>query len=157
MNFAERAVLLPLYLPSERADAGAFVQLTCIVASGDLPLNFKWSFNSSTVDGDATSVSISRVSPQMSLLVLSAVTLDQAGNYTCHVSNQAGSASSSIHVKVNGNPRFNSTLFRSNSGDKNSPGICFLSSECCQLVDLSKQRGREQVQRAAFHNSNLID
>lgn len=106
VGFTERPALLPLYLPSDSVDSNTFVQLTCIVTAGDLPINFDWLFNGNpignvggSVDG---SLSVSRVSPQTSLLILSAVSLHQAGNYTCHVTNAAGYSSSSIQVKVNG-------------------------------------------------------
>ena len=182
LNFAERPVLIPLYLPSERADAGAFVQLTCIVASGDLPLSFQWSFNGNPLDTGDTSVAISRVSPQMSLLVLSAVSLGQAGNYTCHVSNQAGSTSSSIHVKVNGNHRltitnhhqsffylviyiffcFNCTNFRFKLAITTLQAFVSCSQyfplAVMKDIDKAKEKGRERKrERDLFQHSNLVD
>ncbi len=101
LSFAERPTLLPLYLPSESVDQGSYVQLTCIATAGDLPLDFRW-----TVDGRQVSEStVSRVSPQTSLLILNSVDLHQAGTYSCHVNNSAGRSSSSTQVKVNGKSR----------------------------------------------------
>ncbi len=94
-------MLLPLYLPHESVDQGSYVQLTCIVTAGDGPINFIWSFNGLSVS-NAQGVMITRVSPQTSLLILSAVDLNQAGQYNCDVTNTAGRSSSSIQVKVNG-------------------------------------------------------
>jgi hypothetical protein len=111
--FSERPTLLPLYLPSESVDQGSYVQLTCIATAGDLPLDFHWA-----VDGRRVPEStVSRVSPQTSLLILNSVGIHQAGNYSCHVNNSAGRSNSAIQVKVNGKlswrwcPLFNCVWF----------------------------------------------
>ena len=104
MCIAERPVLLPLYLPGESVDQGSYVQLTCIATAGDLPIDFHWSLDGRRLSD--SSALVNRVSPQTSLLILSAVALDQAGNYSCDVTNPAGRASSTIQVKVNGKNRF---------------------------------------------------
>ena len=104
MCVAERPVLLPLYLPGESVDQGSYVQLTCIATAGDLPIDFQWSLNGRRLS--ESSALVTRVSPQTSLLILSAVALDQAGNYSCDVTNPAGRASSTIQVKVNGKKRY---------------------------------------------------
>ena len=96
-------MLLPLYLPNESVDQGSYVQLTCIVTAGDGPIDFVWSLDGQPMrTGADPAVAVNRVSPQTSLLILSAVGLHQAGLYSCDVTNAAGRSSSSIQVKVNG-------------------------------------------------------
>ena len=118
----------------------------------------------------------------MSLLVLSAVSLGQAGNYTCHVSNQAGSTSSSIHVKVNGNHRltitnhhqsffylviyiffcFNCTNFRFKLAITTLQAFVSCSQyfplAVMKDIDKAKEKGRERKrERDLFQHSNLVD
>ena len=100
----EKPTLLPLILPYETVHVHTYVQLTCVVSAGDLPIDFTWLLNGRRLKTSAqlgyTSVVVSH---QTSLLIIANVGIDQAGNYTCLVNNSAGHASTSIQVKVNGN------------------------------------------------------
>jgi hypothetical protein len=76
---------------------------TCSVSAGDYPLEFSWFFNGEKlVVPNTQEVSIS-INKRRSWLEIDAVRAYHAGSYTCTVSNEAGGASHSTHLIVNGN------------------------------------------------------
>ena len=83
------------------------VSTTCSVTKGDLPLDIWWTFREidglnekklSTNDG----VVISRPNAKLSLLSIEAVKGRHRGNYTCIVSNKAGTIQYSAQLAING-------------------------------------------------------
>jgi len=87
--------------PSLDTSDGGFVQLTCIVVSGDLPIHFSWLLDGHSLTS-SDSVSIVNVAQQTGLLIMRQVTLEQAGKYTCRVNNSAGVSEVEAEVRVKG-------------------------------------------------------
>ncbi|KAF7271145.1 hypothetical protein GWI33_015951 [Rhynchophorus ferrugineus] len=93
-NFGET----PIYL-------GHTTQVTCLVSEGDTPLSITWIFNGAPL-GLSTNVNTMKVGQKASMLLIDAVSEDNAGNYTCHVSNAAGVAEHSATLNVHVPPRW---------------------------------------------------
>lgn len=74
----------------------------CLVPSGDLPIDFKWLFNSKpliSVDG----ISTAKMGKRRSVLTIESVNGRQAGNYTCQAENKAKHVNFTAELVVNGN------------------------------------------------------
>lgn len=57
----ELPVILPLSLSSEASNEGDYVQLTCVVTKGDLPIIFTWSLNEQPITNSlASTVDVGR-------------------------------------------------------------------------------------------------
>ena len=132
--FAEKPVLLPLFLPADSVDERSYVQLTCVASSGDLPMDFTWLLNGRKISvGQVAGVTSVAVSHQTSLLIIASVALDQAGNYTCRVANSAGQSSTSVQVKVNGKLNARQIL------NSNSLASCFFKN----VERFKEKKGRD--------------
>lgn len=87
-------LVLPHIVPFSFGDtaihSGQATQVTCLISEGDIPLEFTWSFEGSNANSLAE-IATTKVGTKGSLLFIDSVTEDQAGNYTCTVSNRAGS------------------------------------------------------------------
>lgn len=85
------------------ANSGESMSATCSVSAGDQPLEFSWFFNDEQLTlSHSHDVTIS-TSKRRSWLEIDAVGAHHAGTYTCSVSNEAGAASHSTVLVVNGN------------------------------------------------------
>lgn len=76
-------------------------QVTCLVASGDQPLDIWWTFeghNISVLPG----VTVTKVGSKTSLLLIDPVNGLHRGNYTCIVRNPAGSTNYTAGLRING-------------------------------------------------------
>ena len=86
---------------SDVVDEGNFGQLTCTVIKGDPPFSFQWSLHGDIVHTEP-GLSTSQIGGRISMLIISSVGHRHSGQYTCTVSNLAGSATVSTKLKVNG-------------------------------------------------------
>ena len=100
--FPEPPIIGPFSFPSEILDEGSFAQITCSVVQGDEPLRIKWSLHGDTISSDP-SITTTMIGSRTSILIISSVGYRHSGQYTCRVSNPAGSATYSANMKVNGN------------------------------------------------------
>lgn len=82
-------------------NAGEFANLQCIVSSGDLPLNIRWSYPGEEMGG-SSGVLAKKVADRVSMLMISVITARHAGEYICTAENAAGTASHSTVLTVNG-------------------------------------------------------
>ena len=98
---AEPPEILPLKFGKEVFDEGDFAQVTCIVTKGDFPLSIHWSINGDAVDS-VESIFISPVGSRASYLYIYPVSHKHRGFYSCHVTNEAGTASASAILRVKG-------------------------------------------------------
>lgn len=80
---------------------GQFVQVTCSVSDGDLPLTLEWYHNGKSLE-DYAEVTTSKIGKRTSVLVIESVSHGNAGNYTCLARNDAGSTSYIAELHVNG-------------------------------------------------------
>lgn len=74
---------------------------TCLVPSGDLPIDFKWLFNGKPLISH-DSVSTSKMGKRRSVLTIESVNGKHAGNYTCQASNKAEHVNLTANLIVNG-------------------------------------------------------
>lgn len=80
---------------------GETAQATCLVSSGDQPLEITWSFENNRIT-DSSSVSVSQVGRKTSLLLIDPVQAEHRGNYTCTVRNSAGVVNFTATLRING-------------------------------------------------------
>lgn len=100
LHFIELPLILPLSLSTESSNEGDYVQLTCIITKGDLPLKFDWFLENNLITNSlATTLNVGR---QTSLLIIQSVTSRHSGNYTCTATNSAGSSSQSAKLAIKG-------------------------------------------------------
>ena len=83
---------------------GDFVQVTCNVKRGDLPLKISWSLKGDAVSSEP-SITTTMVGPRTSFLMISSVSYRHSGEYTCRARNNAGTQFYSTTLKVNGTVR----------------------------------------------------
>lgn len=81
--------IVPFSFGESPINTGRTTQVTCLVSEGDVPLKFSWKFNQNPIDL-RTSLSTMKIGAKGSLLLIDAVNEENAGNYTCQVSNFAG-------------------------------------------------------------------
>lgn len=86
-------------------NAGEFANLQCIVPTGDLPLNIRWSYPGEEMGG-SSGVLAKKVADRVSMLMISVITARHAGEYVCTAENAAGTASHSTTLTVNGSGLF---------------------------------------------------
>ncbi|KAK6619885.1 hypothetical protein RUM44_006285 [Polyplax serrata] len=79
---------------------GDRISVQCVVVSGDLPLSFTWEKDGEPPP-ESDSFIVRRYDPFTSALIISAIASNHSGNYTCLVSNQAGTVSHTAPLSVN--------------------------------------------------------
>ena len=78
-------------------------QLSCFVAVGDNPVTISWVFHgpdSSTANQNG--VSVVKMGPRSSSLIIESLTAEHSGNYTCTARNPAGVANYTAEIEVDG-------------------------------------------------------
>ena len=87
---------------------GERVTITCTMAKGDVPLTIIWLKDGGVIaDADVKVLTFDHFN---SMRTIESLELKHVGNYTCQASNQAGSASHSQAVLVNGKHRVEISL-----------------------------------------------
>ena len=89
---------------------------------GDEPLSISWTFHGGQSRSDP-GILTSPIGSRGSMLVISSVGRDHNGNYTCSAKNEAGSASQTAVLRVNGN--------HSHRGSREGTDII---DSCCLLL-----------------------
>ena len=82
-------------------DEGEFGTLVCIVVKGDAPFSFAWSMQGEIVHSEP-GLTTNQIGGRTSMLTINSIGHRHSGLYTCTVSNDAGQASESAELKVNG-------------------------------------------------------
>ncbi|VEN53575.1 unnamed protein product [Callosobruchus maculatus] len=95
--------IVPFSFGDQVVNAGQATQATCLVSEGDLPLKITWSYDGNAADASFTTI---KISPKASLLLIDAASETQAGNYSCTVTNAAGSVSFTASLDVYVPPRW---------------------------------------------------
>ncbi|CAG9840564.1 unnamed protein product [Diabrotica balteata] len=93
--------ITPFYFEDNPVHSGQYVQVSCSVTEGDLPIKIDWELNNDMVH-NIPEISITPVGKRTSSLEIEAVTYKHAGNYTCIATNTAGIATFRTELHVNG-------------------------------------------------------
>ena len=86
----------------EPVNAGDVASVTCAVTKGDFPIEIEWFFQNQPVDKKRQDIVISKFGKRGKQLSIEAVGASHAGEYTCVVSNIAGTTTRSAVLDVNG-------------------------------------------------------
>ena len=78
-----------------------FVQVTCNVRRGDLPLSISWSLEGDTISSEPA-ITTTMIGTRTSILMISSVGYRHSGKYACIAKNNAGMTFESTRLKVNG-------------------------------------------------------
>uniref|UniRef100_A0A8D8TNX5 Down syndrome cell adhesion molecule-like protein Dscam2 n=2 Tax=Cacopsylla melanoneura TaxID=428564 RepID=A0A8D8TNX5_9HEMI len=90
----------------EPMEAGEPSAVNCLILSGDQPMNISWLFNAAPIPPSMSDISVSQSNKKLSMLSILAVTHEHVGNYSCVVSNVAGTSVMSASLLVNVPPRW---------------------------------------------------
>lgn len=82
-------------------NAGEFLQVTCTVKEGDLPITIKWLLNDKELEL-YPEMSTMPAGRRGSILSIESISHAHAGKYTCVAKNPAGEADYSAELNVNG-------------------------------------------------------
>ncbi|KAK6620957.1 hypothetical protein RUM43_011256 [Polyplax serrata] len=96
--------ILPFDFGTRPMSPGETAQVTCLVSSGDQPLDITWSFegrNISTLSG----VSVSKFGSKASILLIDSVDAIHKGSYSCTVRNPAGRVNFTAVLRINVLPK----------------------------------------------------
>ena len=93
--------IAPLSFGRDIMDEGSFGQLLCTVLTGDAPFTFSWSLQGAKVSSEA-GLTTSQLGQRASLLMIERVGHRHSGTYRCKVTNEAGHATATTELKVNG-------------------------------------------------------
>ena len=94
--------ILPFSFGQDVVNQGQLGQLVCTVVDGDEPLTITWSLHGEDLSS-GPDLTTSQLGSRTSMLMISSVTYRHSGKYTCTARNEAGSASHSVELRVNGN------------------------------------------------------
>jgi len=98
---AEPPVVVPISFGKDVFNEGSFAQTMCMVTEGDEPLKIRWSFHGASISSEL-GIDTQNIGSRTSILIVKSVGHKHNGNYTCRVSNAAGSISSTTQLRVNG-------------------------------------------------------
>lgn len=93
--------ITPFYFENNPLHSGQYVQVTCVVAEGDLPIQISWSLNGKNI-ADYQEITTSKTGRRSSFLAIESVSHENAGNYTCKAKNKAGESEYVTQLYVNG-------------------------------------------------------
>lgn len=94
------ALQKPLMIPSELR-LGERADVICTLRRGDLPVTFKWFFNGREIRGEELG-KVASYDVRSSVYVMDKLRAENVGNYTCMVTNNAGSDTASGQLLVEG-------------------------------------------------------
>lgn len=165
---------MPFLFPNNLLSEGMRSAVSCQVLAGNLPLTFAWDRNGAAIDnynsnGNDEDVTVRSGDEYSSTLVIERLDFRHRGNYTCTVSNPAGSSSHTAELTVKVPPKWTrepqdvravegqdvllpclvegfpapSTLWTKESGGFGQPALSLSSSQfkngSLLLSDVSKQ------------------
>ena len=91
-------------------NAGDVVSVLCIITKGDYPMEIEWMFQNEPLNKNRDDIIVSSSGKRGKQLTIESVGAAHAGEYTCVVSNIAGSTTRSAVLDVNGTVYFSEML-----------------------------------------------
>ena len=100
-NLLEPPRIVPFTFGRDIFDEGEYAQVSCVVSSGDLPLQITWSLQGVSVQGGSEiGISTAPMGLRASFLSIQSVSSQHSGMYTCTARNSAGNSSYSTTLIV---------------------------------------------------------
>lgn len=87
---------------SEASNPGDTQAIQCITTKGDVPITFEWLLNGRRIANNENKISITKVSPRISTLIIESISRSHHGEFKCIASNAAGQSEQSTELFVNG-------------------------------------------------------
>ena len=97
----EPPLIAPFSFGTESVNEGDFVQVTCNVMRGEMPLSISWSLEGDVISSEPA-ITTTMIGTRTSILMISSVGYRHSGKYTCIAKNSAGISFESTELKVNG-------------------------------------------------------
>jgi len=95
--------IAPFSFGDSALDAGASIQVGCVVSFGDLPLTISWSFHGvESSKRTQTDITTMKLGTRGSVLMIESINLENSGLYTCTAKNAVGTANYTAELIVNG-------------------------------------------------------
>lgn len=101
MKISEPPLIAPFSFGTESVNEGDFVQVTCNVMRGQIPISISWSLEGDVISSEP-SITTTMIGSRTSILMISSVGYRHSGKYTCIAKNNAGTTFQSTKLKVNG-------------------------------------------------------
>lgn len=93
---------MPFTFGEETLNYGESVGVQCMVNKGDIPIDIRWTINSSPIVSNENSFTITKLNSRTSSLNIEYLDALHRGTYKCVASNKAGIADQSAVLEVNG-------------------------------------------------------
>ncbi|XP_060838237.1 cell adhesion molecule Dscam2 isoform X8 [Rhopalosiphum padi] len=97
--------MTPFTFGDDIPEAGETISIQCTVSSGDIPIEFAWTFNGKSTS-DLANVFVSKIGRRVSSLTVESLTEKNVGNYSCLARNMAGETGHTASLYVNVPPRW---------------------------------------------------
>ncbi|XP_022176409.1 Down syndrome cell adhesion molecule-like protein Dscam2 isoform X50 [Myzus persicae] len=97
--------MTPFSFGDDIPEAGETISIQCTVSSGDIPIEFSWTFNGKSTS-DLANVFVSKTGRRVSSLTVESLTEKNVGNYSCLARNMAGETGHTASLYVNVPPRW---------------------------------------------------
>lgn len=135
--------ITPFSFQEQLIREGMRARLQCVVSDGDLPIRILWLKDGDTIDPDL-GVTVRDLDEFSSILTINKITPHNNGNYTCTVSNSAGSAHHTASLFVNVPPRLlvepedtsvalgHSVILHCQAGGSPQPSITWMKADGIQ-------------------------
>lgn len=94
--------ILPFTFGDETSNTGESIGVSCMITKGDLPLEFRWTFNSSPIVSGENGFTIMKMNSRTIALNIESIDGYHRGIYKCIAKNNAGVVEYSSQLDVNG-------------------------------------------------------
>ena len=93
--------IVPFDFGEESANYEDSVSVTCLISSGDLPIDIEWLFNEYPISS-FSGISVMKGGKRTAVLTIDNVQARHAGNYTCKAKNRAAATNYTAALFVDG-------------------------------------------------------
>lgn len=101
LRFTVPPIIAHFDFGDEPSNYGDTASVSCIVTSGDHPIEFKWLFNKKPIS-EVAGISTVKLGKRNSAMTIDSVNGRHAGNYTCQASNSAMTVNYTAVLVING-------------------------------------------------------